>query len=64
MEDISEIILIIGRYWLDFSKKKYPEANNHALRIQGLRHVFTLLGPYLSSSTAALIEVLLVPTGH
>ena len=64
MEDISEIILVIGRYLLDFSKKKYPEANNHALRIQGLRHVFTVLGPYLSSSATALIEARLAPTGH
>lgn len=55
MEDLSEIILVIGRYWLDFSKKKYPEADNHALRRKGLRHVFSILGPYLSSTASGFI---------
>ena len=45
MEDISEIILVIGRYWLDFSGKKYPDADSAALRLKGLRHIFTVLGP-------------------
>lgn len=56
MEDLSEIILVIGRYWLDFSKKKYPEADNHALRRKGLRHVFTVLGPYLTDTASSIIE--------
>ena len=56
MEDLSEIILVIGRYWLDFSKKKYPEENNHALRRKGLRHVFAVLGPYLTGTAKGLIE--------
>ena len=32
-ENISEIILIIGRYWMDFSKKKYPNESIINLRI-------------------------------
>ena len=64
MEDLSEIILVIGRYWLDFSKKKYPEADNHALRRKGLRHVFTILGPYLSSTASEFIEARLGPSVH
>ena len=64
MEDLSEIILVIGRYWLDFSKKKYPEADNHALRRKGLRHVFTILGPYLSSAASGFIEARLGPSIH
>jgi len=55
MEDISEIILVIGRYWLDFSKKKYPDADNHELRRKGLRHIFTVLGPYLTTKASNLI---------
>ena len=62
MEDLSEIILVIGRYWLDFSKKKYPEADNHTLRRKGLRHVFTVLGPYLTAAAAGLIEARLNTT--
>ena len=50
MEDISEIILVIGRYWLDFSRKKYPEAANTQIRFKGLQHIFTVLGPYLTPS--------------
>lgn len=64
MEDLSEIILVIGRYWLDFSKKKYPEAVNHALRRKGLRHVFTVLGPHLSSTASAFIEAQLGPNAY
>jgi len=55
IEDISEIILVIGRYWLDFSNKKYPDEDNLALRHKGLRHIFTVLGPYLSPAAAKLI---------
>lgn len=60
IEDISEIILVIGRYWLDFSNRKYPDADNLALRHKGLRHIFTVLGPYLAPEAARLIEDRLV----
>jgi len=56
MEDISEIILVIGRYWLDFSGKKYPDADSAALRFKGLRHIFTVLGPYLTEEAKGLIS--------
>ena len=56
IEDISEIILVIGRYWLDFSNKKYPDEDNLALRHKGLRHIFTVLGPYLSPPAVRLIS--------
>jgi AcrR family transcriptional regulator len=56
IEDISEIILVIGRYWLDFSNKKYPDTHHLALRHKGLRHIFTVLGPYLTPEATALIE--------
>ena len=56
MEDISEIILVIGRYWLDFSGKKYPDADSAALRIKGLRHIFTVLSPYLTDEAQGLIS--------
>ena len=56
VEDISEIILVIGRYWLDFSNKKYPDTDNVALRQKGLRHIFTVLGPYLTPPASELIS--------
>ena len=55
MEDLSEIILVIGRYWLDFSGKKYPDTDNLELRHKGLRHIFTVLGPYLLPEAKQLI---------
>lgn len=55
MEDLSEIILVIGRYWLDFSAKKYPDTDNLELRQKGLRHIFTVLGPHLLPKAQRLI---------
>jgi len=55
-EAVSEIILVLGRYWMDFSRKKYPEAEGSALRYKGISHIFTVLKPYLASSVAKLIE--------
>jgi len=56
MEGISEIILVIGRYWLDFSSKKYPETPHQTLRKKGLAHIFTVLQPYLNSESRSLVE--------
>ena len=53
---VAEIILVLGRYWMDFSHKKYPVAEGVALRHKGLSHIFTVLRPYLSISASALIE--------
>ena len=53
---VVEIILVLGRYWMDFSHKKYPAAEGVALRHKGLSHIFTVLRPYLSTSAARLIE--------
>lgn len=61
MEDLSEIILVIGRYWLDFSAKKYPNTDNLELRHKGLQHIFTVLGPYLTGEAKELISVRLQP---
>ena len=56
MEDLSEIILVIGRYWLDFSGKKYPDTDSLTLRHKGLQHIFTVLSPYLLPRAAQLIQ--------
>ena len=64
MEDISEIILVIGRYWLDFSRKKYPETPNTQLRFKGLQHIFTVLSPYLTPSAMGHITAALNAIRH
>jgi AcrR family transcriptional regulator len=55
IENISEITLVIGRYWLDYSYKKYPDVNDLSLRTKGLNHIFTVLKPYFSSKANLVI---------
>lgn len=55
IENISEITLVIGRYWLDYSCKKYPDVNDLSLRTKGLNHIFTVLKPYFSSKANLVI---------
>jgi len=59
---VAEIILVLGRYWMDFSHKKYPAAAGAALRHKGLSHIFTVLRPYLSIPASQLIEQRLLQT--
>ena len=54
-EAVSEIILVLGRYWMDFSRKKYPEAEGSSLRYKGISHIFTVLKPYLSNAAKELV---------
>lgn len=56
VENISEIILVIGRYWMDFSHKKYPEEQDVKLRQKGIKHIFTVLKSFLSVDAVGLIE--------
>ena len=55
-ETVSEIILVLGRYWMDFSHKKYPEAEGSMLRYNGISHIFTVLKPYLSKAAQELVS--------
>ena len=56
---ISEITMILGRYWLDYSSKKYPEKTNVDLRKKGIGHVFMILDPYLSEKAKVLVQATL-----
>ncbi|MDG2164658.1 MAG: TetR/AcrR family transcriptional regulator [Flavobacteriales bacterium] len=55
IQNISEITLVIGRYWLDYSGKKHPDVNDTSLRTKGLNHIFTVLKPYISSKANTVI---------
>ncbi|MAI24369.1 MAG: TetR family transcriptional regulator [Crocinitomicaceae bacterium] len=55
-EAVSEIILVLGRYWMDFSHKKYPEVPGTVLRLKGISHIFTVLKPYLSKAAKELVS--------
>jgi len=41
-ENITEIALIIGRHWLDYSRKKYPNKPNDYLRKKGIKLSFLI----------------------
>tara|TARA_B100000497_G_C7633196_1_gene380581 strand:- start:565 stop:1233 length:669 start_codon:yes stop_codon:yes gene_type:complete len=59
IKNLSEIILVIGRYWLDFSMKKYPGVNINSLRLKGLKHIITILNPYLNPVGIPIIKNML-----
>ena len=59
IENLSEVILVLGRYWLDFSEKKYPDVENKSLRLTGLSHIFLVLKPYINQEATPMIEYML-----
>jgi AcrR family transcriptional regulator len=59
IENLSEVILVLGRYWLDFSEKKYPHVENKSLRLKGLSHIFLVLKPYINQEATPMIEYML-----
>ena len=59
VEPTAELILLIGRYWLDFSSKKYPHASQKILRQKGLTHIFNVLEPHLNQKARDIVLELL-----
>ncbi len=59
IKNLSEITLVLGRYWLDFSMKKYPGVKISSLRLKGLKHIVTVLSPYLNPQGIPTIENML-----
>ena len=43
-----DTILLIGRYWLHYSKKRYPKSSNENLRKKGTKLIFKSLYPFLN----------------
>ena len=56
IEDIVEILLIIGRYWLDFSIKKYPSKSDTYLRKKGINLLIKSFYPYLSEDSKKIMD--------
>ena len=56
VKNIVEISLIIGRYWLDFSRKKYPSESNMNLRKKGINLLIRSLYPYLSNESKEIMD--------
>ena len=51
--------MVIGRYRFDFSMKKYPGVNINSLRLKGLKHIVTVLSPFLNPHGIPTIENML-----
>ncbi|MAX69441.1 MAG: TetR family transcriptional regulator [Flavobacteriales bacterium] len=56
VESITEISLIIGRCWFDFSKKRYPDKSNMFLKKKGINLLIKSFYPYLTKESKSLID--------
>lgn len=61
VDSIVEISLIIGRYWLDFSMKKYPKESNQFLRKKGINLIIKSLYPYLNKESKQIMDTIYEP---
>lgn len=56
LEEIGELILIIGRHWLDYSRKKYPNDSNYLLQKRGINLLIKVLYPYLTNDSKEIMD--------
>ena len=62
VDSIVEISLIIGRYWLDFSMKKYPSETDSYLRTKGINLIIKSLYPHLSEDSKKIMDSIYEPS--
>ena len=56
IDSIVEILLIIGRHWLDYSMKKYPSKSGTYLRKKGINLLIKNFYPYLSPQSKEIMD--------
>ena len=56
LEEIGELILIIGKHWLDYSRKQYPNESNHLLQKRGINLLIKVLYPYLTNDSKEMMD--------
>ena len=56
LEEIGELVLIIGKHWLDYSRKKYPEDSDHLLQKKGINLLIKVLYPYLTKDSKEIMD--------
>ena len=49
LEKVVDTTLLIGRYWLHFSKKRYPKLDNKKLRVKGVKLIYDSIEPFLDN---------------
>ena len=62
LNEIGELVLIVGKHWLDYSKKKYPEESNQLLKKRGVNLLIKVLYPYLNLESKKIIDSIYEPT--
>mgnify|MGYP006081934375 CR=1 FL=1 len=55
---LTDTILLIGRYWLHYSKKRYPKYNNENLRKKGINLIIESLYPFLNAEGKKKINLI------
>ena len=56
LNEIGELILIIGKHWLDYSRKKYPDDSNYLLQKKGINLLIKVLYPYLTNDSKEIMD--------
>ena len=56
LDEIGELVLIIGKHWLDYSRKKYPEDSDHLLQKKGINLLIKVLYPYLTKDSKEIMD--------
>ena len=54
-----DTILLIGRYWLHYSKTRYPKSSNENLRKKGTKLIFKSLYPFLNKEGKEKMDLML-----
>ena len=49
LEKVVDTTLLIGRYWLHFSKKRYPKLDKKTLRVKGVKLIYDSIEPFLDN---------------
>ncbi|MEN7343054.1 MAG: TetR/AcrR family transcriptional regulator [Pseudomonadota bacterium] len=58
INDVAEIVLIIGRHWFDYSVKRYPEASNEYRQKRGIHLLIKALYSRLSAASKEVVDAL------
>ena len=56
LDEIGELVLIIGKHWSDYSRKKYPEDSDHLLQKKGINLLIKVLYPYLTKDSKEIMD--------
>ena len=56
INEISELVLIIGKHWFDYSRNTYPQDSDHLLQKKGINLLIKVLYPYLTKDSKEIMD--------